>query len=86
MHEVRKGNPCQICSICVFRVRLKKGTLMRRIQRINTETTLNSSLLTFNSKKSVFPENADRALFKLVHKEQFEIVWHWIERFIQMTF
>jgi len=32
-------NPCQICSICVFRVRLKKGTLIRRIQRINTETT-----------------------------------------------
>ena len=43
IHEVRKvsvPNP----SICVLRVRLKKGTPMRRIQRINT-ATLNSKTI-----------------------------------------
>jgi hypothetical protein len=44
--KVRKANPCKLRSICVFRVRLKKGTQMRRIQRINTETTFNFVCLT----------------------------------------
>jgi len=51
MHEVRKGesvpNPFNLCSPCAIE---EESTQIARIQPINTETPLNSSLLTFNSK------------------------------------